>query len=120
MNASFNPPAESNAYDFSFHIACKAKELPLIRKEAKKIIEDIKLGNINKEEFKAAQSYVISMASRHAAYQNRLLSYYKGESPLISLESIEATVNTFTPKLLTKLAKQYVKEKHLYEFATYK
>ncbi|MBB4119902.1 putative Zn-dependent peptidase [Mesonia hippocampi] len=120
VNASFNPPAESNAYDFSFHIGCKAKELPSIRKEAKKIIENIKLGNIDKEEFKAAQSYVISMASGSLSTQNRLLAYYKGQSPWVNLESIKLTVNAITPKLLKNLTKRYITDECLYEFATYK
>lgn len=119
VNASFNPPSKSQSYDFSFHMRCKAKELPSIRKEAKNIIEDIKLGNVNKDEFKAAQSYVISMASGSLSTQNRLLAYYKGQSPWVNLENIKTTVNTLTPKLLTKLAKRYVSEEHLYEFATY-
>ncbi len=119
VNASFNPPSKSHAYDFSFHMGCKAKELPLIRKEAKKIIENIKLGNIDKEEFKAAQSYVISLASGSLSTQNRLLAYYKGHSPWVNLESIKLTVNAITPKLLKNLAKRYIRDECLYEFATY-
>jgi len=119
VNAPLNAQPQSQSYDFSFHMRCKAKELPSIRKEAKNIIEDIKRGNIDKEEFKAAQSYVISMASRRTAYEDRLLTYYKGKNPWVSLESIKTKVNTLTPKLLTKLAKRYVTEEHLYEFATY-
>lgn len=119
VNAPLDAQPQSQSYDFSFKISCTQEELPLIRQEAKKIIESIKRSNINKEEFKAAQSYVINMASRSTAYQDRLLTYYKGKSPWVSFESIETTVNTLTPKLLTKLAKRYVTEEHLYEFATY-
>ncbi|WP_121667401.1 M16 family metallopeptidase [Mesonia aquimarina] len=119
VSAPFNALPQSQSYDFSFYMGCKAKELSSIRQEAKNIIEDIKLGNIDKEEFKAAQSFVIRMASTNTAYQNRLLSYYKGERPWVSFERIETMVNTITPKLLKKIAKRYVKEKYLYEFATY-
>lgn len=119
VNAPLNAQTQSQSYDFSFHIGCKAKELPSIRKEAKKIIENIKLGNIDKEEFKAAQSFVISMASGSLSTHNRLLAYYKGQSPWVNLESIKLTVNAITPKLLKNLAKRYITEEHLYEFATY-
>lgn len=106
-------------YTLSFMMNCKQEEVEGIRREAKNIIEKIKDGNLTQNEFEVAKKRTLGMLLASATSRDKLLAYYKNQGSWINTDDIVSIINQFNKTDIINLAKLYLDESELYEFAEY-
>ena len=108
-------------YEIGFNFNCTKKDLPLLQKEVRGIISEIKSGSITDKRFKKGLKRMNGIYRKERAYkpremQERLYEYYRYDSPWLDPVKVQNFVKSLTIDDIVETANKYCKEENLFEF----
>ncbi|SHG74155.1 Predicted Zn-dependent peptidase [Salegentibacter echinorum] len=112
---------DMNRYEIGFNFNCTQDDLPLIQKEARQIIAEVKSGSITDKRFKNGLKRMHSIYKEEKAYksrkmQERLYEHYRYSSPWQDPIEVEKYVQSLTIEDIVEVANKYCKQENLFEF----
>ncbi|MGS2762237.1 M16 family metallopeptidase [Sinomicrobium sp. M5D2P9] len=121
LSASGQLNKDKSRYEISINFNCELKELPLLRGDSKKIIHQIKSGQVTREilqkTFKELKSaYNQTNATTPREMQHRLYNHYRYELSWVDSVEAENYIESLTLKDIMDAANVYCKEENLFEF----
>jgi predicted Zn-dependent peptidase len=110
-----------NRFETGFNLTCSPEDLTPIRKDVKKIISDLKNGDMTDELFQEGlermnRLYLAERAGQPYVMLERLYNHYRHGEPWVNPAEIERYVKALTPEDIMRTAKKYLKDENLYEF----
>lgn len=112
---------EMERYEIGYVFSCVPSEFSKIRQETKRIVEEIKSGNISKEEFENGVKrmyflYNAKRANHPRVMHQKLYNYYRYGQPWIDPWEKDDFVKSLTVGDVLEAANEYYDEENLYEF----
>ncbi len=120
VRGTFNK--KMNRYEINSTFECVPEEYPVIRKEVKDIIFEIKSGLITEGLFEQGMFVMHHYydldkgGGKHRSQHENLYDHYRYGQPLIDPKEVEEFVNSLTVEDIVKTANKYYKDENLYEF----
>lgn len=107
-------------YEIGIRLLAKSEDLEALREEYKKIISNIKSGNIEESTFSTSTHrlysiYGVERASENKEIQDKLYDHYHYGQPWIKPTEIENFVKSLTSKDITETANKYFHKDNLIE-----
>ncbi|APS39795.1 hypothetical protein AO058_13300 [Salegentibacter sp. T436] len=107
-------------FEIQFRFSCLPEQLPNIREKTKKIIENLKEGNISEKVFENEKTRIRSIYTPRALNQpsyiaKKLYKYYRFEEPPIASSAIENYLKDLTFKEIIQTASTYLKPEYMHE-----
>lgn len=118
-SGKYNP--DQSQHKINFDITCQAEELKAIQQECQKIIQEIKRGEIKKENFQQAikgiqKRYAKQTLLRHRNMQKLLYEQLRYEKPWVELEQYDNFLRSLDIQDMIEMSNKYFKKKNKYEF----
>lgn len=115
----YNP--DLSRHTINFDITCQADQLKPIQQECRKIIEEIKRGEIKEEYFQQAIKRIRGHYAKQTLLQHRnmkklLYEQLRYDLPWVVLDQYDKYLQSLSTKDMIKMAKKYFKKENQYEF----
>src|SRR5690606_4618398 len=108
-------------YEIGLQLDCVAKELDDVRKECRRIIQEMKSGMVTQEMLEQSIKrlyylYDENTTGLHEMVQNRLYEHFRYQSTWLEPTEVEQFLRSLTVEDIVATAKKYFKEENSYEF----
>ena len=112
---------EMERYEITSTFDCVPEEFPLIRRDFKRIISEIKNGFFSKNDFQqtidgVSAAYGADRLNVPRILNSRLFNYYRYRLPWLDPAEVLEFIESLTAKDIVETANKYYKEENLFEF----
>lgn len=106
-------------FEINFYVNALPEELPMIKKDLKQIIEEVKAGNLENSSFEKGKREIIGVYKSGDSFltqHDELYEHYRYSLPWVEQQEVVEYLNNISSKDVMEFAREFLKDKNSFEF----